>query len=193
MAEDLRPSDSAERVSNTRTAELVAECRRQEESCLYTSTSLYIWLRQSRALRRVFIVAPIVLGALATWSVLDQPDATWVKWLTASFALLAGLIPAIFEALKLDVHIDEISRHAAEFKNLQDRFRQAGSVIALGPWEDFKTAFDVLMERMDTARSASLTPPERCFEAARKKIGQGHYGFEADTAKRPHSTPPAGT
>ncbi len=182
MAEDLRPTDSADRVSDARTAELIAECQRQAESCLYTSTSLHIWLRQTRGLRRVFIVAPIVLGALATWSVLDQPEATWLKWLTASFALLAGLIPAIYEALKLDVHIDEIARHAAEFKNLQDRFRQAANVTALGPWDDFKVEFAALMDRMDSARTASLTPPERCFEAAREKIRLGHYSFDADAA-----------
>jgi len=168
---------------------LVAECRRQEESCLYTSTSLYMWLRNSRALRRVFIVAPIVLGSLATWSVLDQPDTVWLRWLTAIFALVAGLIPAIYQALKLDVDIDEIARHAAQFKNLQDRFRQAANVTALGPWEDFKAEFDALMDRMDTARRASLTPPERYFEAAKKKIKKGHYDFDSDAGSAPPAKP----
>jgi len=48
------------------------------------------------------------------------------------------------------------------------------------------------MERMDTARSTSLTPPERCFESGRKKVGQRHYSFDADAAKPTHPTPPAG-
>lgn len=158
----------------------MAECRRQDESCLYTSTTLYIWLREARLIRRFFVVAPVILGALATWSVLDQPVADWVKWLTATFALLAGLFPAVFEALKLDTHIDEIARQAALFKNLENRFRQAANIDALGPYEEFRAVFTSLMDRMDAARSASITPPERCFRAAQKKIKAGHYQFDSD-------------
>lgn len=165
-----------------RTQELIAECRRQEEGCLYSSTIFYIWLRATRFWRRVFIVVPIVLGALATWSVLDQPVVPWVRWLTATFALLAGLLPAIYEALKLDVHIDEVAKQAAEFKNLQDRFRQAGRVTSLGPFEDFKKEFDALMQRLDAARSRSLTPPERYLAKARKKIEAGDYSFSVDSS-----------
>src|SRR5690606_405739 len=105
MAEDIREPGTGEHVSNPAVAALIAECRRQEESCLYTSTTLYIWLREARLIRRVFVVTPVILGALATWSVLDQPVTEWLKWLTATFALLAGLFPAVYEALKLDTHI----------------------------------------------------------------------------------------
>jgi len=179
-------------MTDQQAQQLVAECNRQEENCLYTSTSFYIWLRQSRFLRRTFIVVPIVLGGLATWSVLDQPDISWVQWLTATFALLAGLFPAIYEALKLDVHIDEIAQHAAEFKNLQDRFRQAAHVTALGAFEDFRAEFDALMQRLESVRSGSLTPPERCFRAARKKIEAGDYSFNADRHV-PNTNPPGGS
>lgn len=181
MAEDIREPGTGEHVSNPAVAALIAECRRQEESCLYTSTTLYIWLREARLIRRVFVVTPVILGALATWSVLDQPVTEWLKWLTATFALLAGLFPAVYEALKLDTHIDEIARQAALFKNLQDRFRQAATVASLGPYEEFRAAFDPLMDRMDSARSASVTPPERCFRAAQKKIKAGHYGFDSES------------
>ena len=182
MAEDIRNTDSAERLIDERTSRLVAECRRQEESCLYTSTTLYLWLRKARLIRRIFVVAPVVLGAFATWSVLDQPERTWLRWLTATFALLAGIFPAVFEALKLDTQIDEIARQAALFKNLQDRFRQAATVTALARFEDFQAEFHALMDRMDESRATSITPPECCFEAARKKIGAGHYEFAADSA-----------
>jgi len=163
-----------------RASRLVAECRRQEESCLYTSTTLYIWLREARLIRRIFVVVPVVLGALATWSVLDQPERTWLRWLTATFALLAGIFLAVFEALKLDTQIDEIARQAASFKNLQDRFRQAATVTALARFDDFQAEFHALMDRMDEARATSITPPERCFEAARRKIDTGDYEFTAD-------------
>lgn len=182
MAEDIRKTDSPGRVIEERAAALVAECRRQEESCLYTSTTLYIWLREARLIRRVFVVTPVVLAALATWSVLNQPTAEWLKWLTATFALVAGLFPAVYEALKLDTHIDEITRQAALFKNLQDRFRQAATVASLGPYDEFQATFDSLMERMDAARSVSITPPERCFKAAQQKVQSGDYRFDSETA-----------
>ena len=182
MAEDIRKTDSVERLMDERTTRLVAECKRQAESCLYTSTELYIWLREARLIRRIFVVAPVILGALATWSVLDQPEWVLLQWLTAAFALLAGIFPAVFEALKLDTQIDEIARQAASFKNLQDRFRQAATVTALARFEDFQAEFRTLMDRMDESRATSITPPERCFKAARKKIDAGHYEFDADSA-----------
>ena len=180
MAKDIRSSDIQDHRTDKLTSALITECRRQEQSCLYTSTTLYIWLRCARWIRKFFVVAPIILGALATWSILDQPDEGFLNWLTAVFALLAGLFPAVFEALKLDTNIDELVRQAAQFKNLQDRFRQAASVASLGPYEEFKAAFDSLIDRMDAARSASATPPEWCFKAARKKIKAGHYEFDCD-------------
>ena len=167
-------------MADERARALVTECRRQEESCLYTSTTLYVWLRRARLIRRVFVVAPLILGALATWSVLDQPTNDWLRWLTATCALLAGLLPAVYEALKLDTHIEEISGQAALFKNLQDRFRHAATVISMGPYDEFGAAFAGLMERMDAARSTSVTAPERCFKVARRKIVGGHYEFDTD-------------
>ena len=36
------------------------------------------------------------------------------------------------------------------------------------------------MDRMEVARSSSLTAPERYFLKARDKIKAGHYDFEVD-------------
>ena len=78
-------------MTDQRAQQLVIEgVAARRESCLYSSTTFYIWLRQTRFMRRAFLVVPIVFGALATWSVLKQPD---MQWLTATFALLAGLLP----------------------------------------------------------------------------------------------------
>ena len=182
MAEDIRNPDTQECINDLRTACLVKECRRQEESCLYTSTTLYIWLRQARQIRNIFIVAPVVLGAFGTWSILDRPDSAWLVWLTATCVLLAGLFPAIFEALKLDTHVDLIIRQAATFKTLQDRFRLLATVTALGPFDTFQAEFSETMKCMDETRAISITPPERCFRAARKKIIVGDYCFGTDQA-----------
>jgi hypothetical protein len=164
-----------------RTQNLVAECKRQEESCLYTSTALFEWLKSLRFWRIVFVVAPILLGGLATWPLLAKQPG-W-EWLTGVCALLAGLTPAVYKALHWDVALDTVTKSANAFKTLQDRFRQASRIVALGEFEEFKRTFDALMERMDTTRADGITAPERFFKKAQRKIGAGHYSFATDLAK----------
>ena len=147
-----------------RTRNLVDECKRQEESCLYTSTTFFEWLKSLRYWRIVFVVAPIILGGVATWPLLaKQPD---YQWITGLCALLAGMTPAVFKALALDGSVAVVAKQAHQFKILQDRFRQAWRVTALGDLSTFNTEFDQLMKRMDEARAASLTAPERHFRQA---------------------------
>ncbi len=159
---------------------LIDECRRQEESCLYTSTTLYIWLREARIWRSVFIIVPIVFGAIASWSILKNFETPWTIWVTATLGLIAGLLPAIRDAIGLDVHVDEIARHAAQFKNLQDCFRLAANVGIDKEPDDFEIQVKDLLERLDDTRKASVTPPERCFKKAKAKIKSGDYDFSVD-------------
>lgn len=164
-----------------RTQKLIAECKRQEDSCLYTSTTLFEWLKSLRWWRVAFVILPIILGAIATWPILA--DQTEWRWVTGVSAILAGIIPAIYKALDFDVSLTTLAKHAGEFKILQDRFRQAGTITALNGFEEFKAEFDGLMRRMDEARSNSLTPPERFFKKAQKKINNGDYDFDVDLPK----------
>jgi hypothetical protein len=164
-----------------RTQNLIDECKRLEESCLYTSTTLFEWLKRLRLWKVVFVVAPIVLGAVAAWPILKQQ--TGYEWLTGVCALLAGIAPAVYKALDFDVSLDTVAKHAHQAKILQDRLRQAWRVTALGGFEDFKKEFDDLMTRVDAARSTSLTAPERFFTKAREKIAAGHYSFSVDEKK----------
>jgi hypothetical protein len=161
-----------------RTKKLIAECNRQEESCLYTSSALFEWLKSLRKWRAVFVVTPILLGAVATWPLLKEVHG--FEWFTATCALLAGLSTAVYKALDLDVNLDSVAKHAHQFKILQDRFRQAAQVTALGAFDAFKKDFDELMARMDAARASSLTVPEKFFKAAQRKIDDGHYEFAVD-------------
>jgi hypothetical protein len=165
-------------MTDERTQNTIDECRRQAESCLYTSTSLFEWLKYLRLWKAFFVIAPIILGGLSTWPLLAHRDE--YKWFTGVCALLAGFSPAIYKALDFDVSLKLIAQHAYEFKILQDRFRQAWRIAALGPFLDFKKEFDGLMTRMDAARAASLTPPERFFKKAQAKIDAGHYDFSVD-------------
>ncbi len=161
-----------------RTQRLIDECRRQEESCLYTSVTLFEWLKRMRWWKAAFVVVPIIFGTLATWPFLRQDLG--LEWLTGMFALLAGLATAIYKALDFDVSLSQIAKHAHQFKILQDRFRQAQHITALGEFSDFEKEFSGLMTQMDAARSSSLTPPERFFKKARSKVQLGHYDFAVD-------------
>lgn len=164
-----------------RTQKLIAECKRQEDSCLYTSTTLFEWLKSLRWWRVAFVILPIIFGGIATWPILVG-QTEW-QWVTGVSALLAGIIPAVYKALDFDVSLTAVAKYAGEFKILQDRFRQAGAVTALSGFEAFKAEFDELMQRMDEVRSSSLTPPERFFKKAQKKINSGDYDFDVDLPK----------
>jgi len=164
----------------SKNAELALECKRLSESCLYSSTSLFIWLRFARVIKIVFIVAPLVLGSLATWKLLTGNDLAGVKAFTAVCAFLAGLLPSIYAALKFDDHLDEASHLASEFKNLQDRFRQAALVSSRKPFPEFEADVAPHLERLEQARAASFTAPEWCFRRAQKKIKKGDYDFDLD-------------
>ena len=154
---------------------LVEECKRQEESCLYTSTALFEWLKDLRRWRTALIVLPIIFAGIAASALLKH----W-EWVTGIAALLAGMIPAIFKSLDLDKDLAAITRFANTFKTLQDRFRQAWRIGSLGDFDVFKSEFSGLMAKLDDARSASIPPPERYFRKARMKIEKGHYDFRAD-------------
>jgi hypothetical protein len=177
MAENIRESNRDSRPIEVRRRAVIAECRRQEESCLYTSTTLYIWLRRVRRQKQFFVITPIVIGGIAGLSILKD----WgLDWVAAMLALIASLFPALGDALKFETSVDEISRLAAEFKALQDRFRRTATITALSDLQAAEDTLSELMDRMDIARSSSITPPESAFKEAQQKIGEGHYNFSVD-------------
>lgn len=166
-----------------RAQEIVNECKRQQESCNYTSTALYSWLKEVRVYRILFITLPIFCGTLASAKILLKEPA--FDWVTAIAALLAGLFPAIFKALDLDVNIKTMSDSAHRFEALRDRFRQASLIGATKTTEELEEEFKQLVDRVDDARAASLAIPERHFKIAQKKIGGGHYDFDVDSKLKP--------
>ena len=180
MAKNIWDGYSEVHMTDERTENLIAECLRQEESCLYTSAGLYIWQKRSRVWKNIFIVAPIVLGGVASSQILSDSDNKLTSYAAAGLALLAGFFPAIYEALGMDMRVREIGASAAEFNNLKDRFRVLATVKAHSEFEEFDAAFEQLMDRMDAARSTSPPLPEWCFEKARLKIEGGDYAFKID-------------
>ena len=181
MAEDFRHRHTKVGLMEDRAKEIILECNRQQESCNYTSTALYFWLKEVRVYRIAFITLPIVFGSIASAKILlKDPDYHWV---TAIAALLAGLFPAIFKALDLDVSLKAMSDAAHRFEILRDRFRQAALITSAKPIAELEEQFADLMQRMDEARNSSLAIPERHFKKAQKKIGGGDYSFDSDVKK----------
>lgn len=155
---------------------IVQECKNQAESCLYTSTSLFIWLRSARRSNRIWNALPIILGAAASFVAFKES----YPYIAAFMALLAGVLPSIYEELKLKEHTEDIESQAGQYKNLQDRFRQAAEITALDSnLENLKAEFSSLMRQMEDLRARPITAPEWCFVEARKKIQAGHYDFDA--------------
>jgi hypothetical protein len=164
-----------------RTQSLIEECKRQEESCLYTSTALFEWLKYLRAWKNFFVVTPIIFAAIAAG--IRANSGPGLEWLIGGCTLIAGIATAVYKALGLDVNLDAVIKNANQFKVLQDRFRQAWRVIALGDLGEFKKEFDSRMEQMDALRSSSLPTPERFFKKAQTKIQSGDYDFGVDAQK----------
>jgi hypothetical protein len=76
------------------------------------------------------------------------------------WSLKLWLFPALADGLKIETSVDEITRLAADFKALQDRFRRAATITALTDVDTAEQTLAELMDRMDVARSSSITPPE---------------------------------
>ena len=110
-------------------------------------------------MRGLFIVLPIIFSSSAGWKLLATSGRQGVKLVAVVCAMLAGLLPAIYAALKFDDHLGHCKQLAAEFKNLQDRFRQAALVSSFKPFDNFETEFKKIRERLETARSHSYAAP----------------------------------
>ena len=173
MAESIRIESFDPRLTEDRRRAVIIECRRQEESCLWTSTTLFIWLRWVRFQRQFFIVG---LSVLKAWT----PD-----WVIALLVFVASLFPALANALRFETRVEEIAKHASDFKSLQDRFRQIANITAPVDVKEAEIRLADLMDRLDAARAKSITTPEWAFARARKKIGAGDYGFTVDEQPAP--------
>jgi hypothetical protein len=176
-----------------RRIEIVKEALRQTESCLWTSTSLFIWLRIVRLQHTAVVLAPVVLTGIAGFSYVKEALPAWA---VALVAFLATLIPSVAKALDFETRVEELKRASAEFKALQDRFRKLARITALGDVDKAETELGDLMDRLDAVRAQSITPPQKYFAMAKKDIEAGHYDFAVDlpTGETPSGTkgaPPA--
>ena len=177
MAKDIWHDDLANGGVIAMKPALIAECAREEENALYTSTNFLIWLRFLKGFRAALWAGGAIGSIVAASHILQgNPDS---KIVMAGFALAGVLLPGIGKALKLDACIRDYSEAATKFKNLQGEFRRARLVWSGKAINEFEDESRKLFKAMNDARKPSLTPPEFCFKRARSKIKAGHYDHDA--------------
>jgi hypothetical protein len=161
VADDLRHDDPAHGRLNAALAALIAECEREEENCLYTSTTFFIWLRTLKTMRAGLWTLGAVGSIVSAKSILGSDHAYPV--VIAGLALTGVLMPALIKAVRIDSAIGEYAAAAAAFKNLQGEFRRAARVWSNKPFAEFEAEARKAIKAMNDARKPSLTPPEWCL------------------------------
>ena len=172
MAEDLRHDDTVDGLRSAHAA-LIVECAREEESCLYTSTSFYIWLRTLKVVRAALWVLGAIGSIVSANSILRGQQGYPI--ILAGFAIAGVLMPGLIKAVQLDTVIRDYTAAAAGFKNLQGEFRRLAKVWSNKPFPEFEAEARRAIKAMNEARKPSLTPPEWCFRVAQRKIKRGDY------------------
>lgn len=173
MAEDLRDGDTGNDRIAAAHAALIIECKREEENCLYTSTTFFIWLKCLRAIRLVLWVSAIIASGFAA-SQLVRADPAFRLWAAAA-ALAATVLPGIGRVMKIDAAIDDYSKAATALKTLQGEFRRAANVWSQKAYQEFEQETRKLIKELNGVHKLALTPPEICFSIAKRKIEKGHY------------------
>jgi hypothetical protein len=135
------------------------------ESCFKLGAALNIWHRNVLRWRLAILLATVLIGGLALfWEVLlrrgEWPD------LSASLLILAtAWMIGIYAISSREPDLSEISRAAAQFFNLRDRFRRATQISGLGPVKDFAAEFNRLMDIKEAVRQDTPAVPGRYTRA----------------------------
>jgi hypothetical protein len=153
---------------------LARQCAIQRERCREASASLFVWLRTLRSLRVAFVVLPIIFGALASWDLLTADNR--YRTLTAVLALMAGVVPAVYAALKMEEHLPKAKELEGEYKNLHMRFAELARLGPLREFSGFEEEYKEARKRLEDANREAYTAPEWCFWWARIKIKAGKFG-----------------
>jgi hypothetical protein len=173
VADDLRHDDSGDGGLNAARTALIAESEREEENCLYTSATFFIWLRTLKFIRACLWAFGAIGSIVSASSILRDTQINPI--LIAGLALAGVLMPALVKVLQLDAAIRDYAAAAASFKNLQGEFRRAARVWSNKPFVEFEADARRAIKAMNEARKPSLTPPEFFFRLAQRKVKRGDY------------------
>lgn len=173
MAEDFRTNDPGAGDLAAAKAALVRECAEQSRNSIYTSTQFYICLKWLKGVRAALWVIAAASGTGAASTALSQHDD--LELLVAALSLLAVVVPGAIKALKLDDTIAAYEAAAAKFKVAEGELRRAADVWSNKPYDEFEDEARKALASLDSARAASLTPPEWFFRKAQRKVQSGDY------------------
>lgn len=164
--------------------ELAKQCKRNYESCLWNSTILFICLRWHRRVKMVVTVIPIIFGSTpgitTLLKLLSAGTVTKLDYVSSALAFISGMTPLIYNALKLDDHLENLKKVSVEYRNLQDQFRMLAEASIYKSTAEFEADMRPHVQRLEQARAVGLTTPEWALKEARIKINAGHYDFEVD-------------
>ena len=154
---------------------IVAEAQDHQENCKYTAAAMFEWQKCVRFWKNLWIVLPIVLGALASSQVLQGVEGRAAAFAIALAGLLAGLLPAIYDALGIEIHEGRTLQLANEYSNLRDRFRALARMAESMSDDEAGTAFEELISRLEAARQQSPSIPDKYFDRGSIKVKSGVY------------------
>ena len=162
----VRPQDSDLRLTQRRRAEIVKECLRQMESCLDTSTSLYEWLRRVRR-SMVFLLPRSIRRP-------RRPVRPEGRRRAGSASRCSPSWPACSRRSPTPSRSKPRRRDDSARGPSSRRCRTASDVRPTSPPDrrrrQGRGGASELMDRMDIARSSSITAPEKYMDRARAKI-----------------------
>jgi hypothetical protein len=118
VAENLRHDDPADSLRDAHAA-LIAECEREEENCLYTSTSFYIWLRTLKTARAGLWTFGAIGSIVSANSILRGRHNYQI--VMAALALAGVLMPGLIKAVQLDTAIKDFAAAAASWGHAIER------------------------------------------------------------------------
>lgn len=144
-------------------------------NALWNYVTLIIVLRRMKLIRGTFSFLPVFFGSLSSWQLLKEIKSTEANMLAAFCALLAGLIPLLYLASRVDDNIFNYTRLSGRYRVLEAKikdylFRFEG--ISAASKESLYQ--DILAEHLEIKRE-SHTAPRWAFQTAERLIERGDY------------------
>jgi hypothetical protein len=155
---------------------LISECRRIEEDCLYTAETHYILAAGAGRVSFWVKLIPAVAAAISGIALLSGAP-NWVAW----FSVIAGVAFALQSIMNPDRKNEEYSQAAKSYTALKHESR---SLYQTSHKEMDRNSFSIMVRILRERYNmlAKMTPQTtvKAFEKGRKRIKAGRHtpGFE---------------
>jgi hypothetical protein len=177
-------STAEQPVSRTK-EEIVKECKRIEESVLYSSKSHFLAAEQLSEFHRRLGGSTAVLSAVASGLAFSEHNII-VGFLSLLISGLSAILTFINPNEKATLH----SNAGNSYDALLNRARIFRTIDCWGDESDqvLTQRLKQLSEEKDRLNRSSPSIPKRAYEAAKRSIKAGQADFEVD-AEHPEATP----